>query len=248
MENQKMPELASQNQEAGKMENYTQELEKVPELAKALAKAQSELRPVKKDSNNSYFDNSYSSLSAVWDACRDPLTRHGLCVVQMPKIVGGMLLLETRLLHESGQSLSGFWPIKPEKAGPQAYGSALTYARRYTLSAMVGVSSHDDDGNAATIIIKDEAQALAAIAECDAKGVAPNVAMDRLVHEIAAQLKASNITAKSVKEAFIAKRKELHERILPRGAQNADAQGAGALGADGLLDRRTKQKKEALQA
>jgi hypothetical protein len=122
----------------------------IGELAKALAAAQGEIRAAEKDRENPFFKSSYATLASVWDAIRGPLSKHGLAIVQSPQLrADGSLVLETELMHSSGQWLASVYPIKPVKPDPQGYGSAITYARRYQLAAMVGVAAEeDDDGNA----------------------------------------------------------------------------------------------------
>ncbi len=120
-------------------------------LAAALAKCQSELRNAKKDAANPFFNSSYADLSMVWDTAREPLTKNGLSVMQLPSAEGARVTVETILLHASGESISSRLTMTAKDAGPQSIGSAITYARRYALSAMVGIASEeDDDGNAAT--------------------------------------------------------------------------------------------------
>ena len=125
-------------------------MENIEKLAAALVKAQSEMGIAKKDSENSFFDSTYANLGSVWKACHKALTGNGICVIQSPSFKDGHFVLTTTLLHSSGQSISGDYLIKPVKDDPQAFGSAFTYARRYSLAAMVGVMSEDDDGNAAS--------------------------------------------------------------------------------------------------
>ncbi len=120
------------------------------ELAAALAKAQSKLRGVIKDSANPFFKSKYADLAAVWDVARDPLTTNGLSITQLPGTDGDKVTLETILLHSSGQWIASVMAVKPMKQDPQAVGSAITYMRRYALSAVVGIAQEDDDGNAAT--------------------------------------------------------------------------------------------------
>jgi hypothetical protein len=86
----------------------------------------------------------------VWDACRDALHKNGFSVVQMGELVEGQWALLTILLHESGEQLRGHVPLLNTKGDMQGLGSAITYARRYGLAAIVGVCPEDDDGNAAS--------------------------------------------------------------------------------------------------
>lgn len=126
-------------------------------LARALAKAQAVMESAKKTSTNPFLskENSkagrYADLASVWDACREPLTSNGLAVVQLVTSADKTsVTVETRLLHEGGESISSTLTMPVEKATAQGVGSAITYARRYSLSALVGVAPDDDDGNAAS--------------------------------------------------------------------------------------------------
>lgn len=120
-------------------------------LAEALAKAQGQIRGAAKDTTNPHFKSKYADLASVWEACRKPLADNGLSVVQFTKIVGDdrQPVLVTRLLHSSGECIEGDTPLLMGKQDMQALGSAITYARRYGLAAMVGIAPEDDDGNAA---------------------------------------------------------------------------------------------------
>ena len=124
--------------------------EKINELAAALAKAQGQIEGAKKDSINPHFKNRYADLSSVWDACREALTTNGLSVVQSAENCEAGYGVTTMLLHTSGQWMRGTLYLKPTKDDPQGAGSALTYARRYALSAMIGIAPEDDDANAAS--------------------------------------------------------------------------------------------------
>ena len=122
------------------------------ELATAMAKAQGQIKTALKDSKNPHFKSSYADLTSVWDACREALTKNGFSVIQRTDFdAGGEVWLETMLLHSSGEHVSSRYPLRPLKQDPQGYGSAITYARRYCLAAIVGVvADEDDDGNAAS--------------------------------------------------------------------------------------------------
>lgn len=126
--------------------------ENISKLAAALAKAQGVIGNAHKDSNNPFFKSKYADLASCWDACRDALSKNELAVIQTHKPVGkgDMVVLITTLVHSSGQFIKGTICVRPSKADPQGYGSATTYARRYGLCAMVGISPADDDGNAAS--------------------------------------------------------------------------------------------------
>lgn len=122
--------------------------EQINELASALAKAQGEILPAIKDSKNPFFKSSYADLSSVWTACKEPLSKNGLAVMQTMDFKEGTNILITTLAHASGQWVRSFLPIMSEKNNAQGIGSAITYMRRYALSAMVGITcDEDDDGN-----------------------------------------------------------------------------------------------------
>ena len=123
----------------------------IASLAAALAKAQAVIEGAIKDKANPAFRSRYADLAAVWDAIREPLTKNGLSLVQMPDTNDvNEPVLVTRLLHASGEWLEGTYPLNPVKQDPQGYGSAITYARRYAAMAVCGVAPEDDDGNAAS--------------------------------------------------------------------------------------------------
>jgi hypothetical protein len=124
--------------------------ETITELAKALSKAQAVMEGAKKDSQNPHLKNKYADLASVWDACRKPLTDNGLSVVQLTDGGPETVTILTRLLHISGEWLEGSLTLKPVKQDPQGIGSVVTYGRRYSLMAMVGISPEDDDGNEAS--------------------------------------------------------------------------------------------------
>jgi hypothetical protein len=122
----------------------------IKDLAAALAKAQAEIKPALKDADNPFFKSKYADLASVQAACMPHLTKNGLSVVQAIQLIGDNTVLVTTLMHSSGQWLKSVSPVKPTKNDPQGLGSALTYMRRYSLAALVGVAQEDDDGNAAT--------------------------------------------------------------------------------------------------
>ena len=83
-----------------------QKSDTITALAAALSAAQGEIEGAKKDSTNPHFKSKYADLGAVWDACRGPLTKHGLAVVQFPRSENGCVLVETVLTHKSGEWMS----------------------------------------------------------------------------------------------------------------------------------------------
>jgi hypothetical protein len=118
--------------------------ENINELAKALATAQSSMKVAPFNKTNPHFKNKYADLTAVIEAVRKPLNDNGIAFTQTPELRDGTLCLVTRFIHASGQCLTGEYPL-PANVSPQQLGSALTYAKRYSLAAMAGISSDDDD-------------------------------------------------------------------------------------------------------
>ena len=136
----------------------------IGELAKALAKAQGEMQSAKFDGVNPFFSTKerqakYATLAQVWDTCRKPLADNGLAIVQPVDVGDGGVIVRTRLVHASGQWIESALTMPVDKKTAQGVGSAITYGRRYGLSAMVGVvADEDDDGNAATEAAPPEAK------------------------------------------------------------------------------------------
>lgn len=121
----------------------------IGKLAEALSKAQGEMASAVKDSTNPHFKNSYADITSVIEAIREPLSKHGLAYMQIPSKTDGGMILITKLMHTSGEWISGDIPLLITKNDMQGLGSSLTYARRYALSAMFGIGQEDDDGNSA---------------------------------------------------------------------------------------------------
>ena len=121
------------------------------QLFTALAKAQGEMSAAAKDCANPFFKSRYADLSSVWTACREPLSKHGLSVLQIIQSSDLGDVLHTTLGHSSGQYMTSTMPIRIKTDGKndiQALGATITYLRRYALSAIVGVAPDDDnDGN-----------------------------------------------------------------------------------------------------
>jgi len=121
------------------------------ELSKALSTFQGKITGVKKDSVNPFFKSKYASLDTIWDTIRKPLSDNGLSVCQTLDNESGINMLDTTLMHTSGEWISGSMILNPVKDDPQGLGSAISYGRRYSLSAILGiVADEDDDGNVAT--------------------------------------------------------------------------------------------------
>ena len=127
--------------------------ESIAGLAAALAKAQGAMKGALKDSANPFFKSRYADLASVVEAIRAAFSANGLSYIQtLEPSDKDEVRVETTLLHSSGEWIScGVLSLPVSKIDAQGYGSALTYARRYSLSAAVGVAPEDDDGNAASL-------------------------------------------------------------------------------------------------
>lgn len=118
-------------------------------LSKALAKAQGEIGGAAKDSTNPHFRSKYADLASVRDAIKEPLSRNGIAYVQFTE--GGPDTVKVTTMLTCGEEwMRSTCEMKPVKPDPQGIGSALTYLRRYSLMAAVGVAPEDDDGNIAS--------------------------------------------------------------------------------------------------
>jgi hypothetical protein len=123
--------------------------ETIGALAAALSKAQASITGALKDSANPFFKSKYADLASCWDACRRQLTENNLAIIQTVEPSADDILLVTTLAHSSGEWMASRLPIRAKDNSPQAQGSAITYARRYALAAIVGLAQIDDDAEAA---------------------------------------------------------------------------------------------------
>jgi len=122
----------------------------IKQLAAALVKVQANLKGARKTKENPHLKSKYADLASVWEACHEALTENGVAVIQSPAFEGGVFFCDTTLLHSSGESMTGRYFVRPTKEDPQGYGSAFTYARRYSLLGMIGITNEDDDANRAS--------------------------------------------------------------------------------------------------
>lgn len=132
--------------------------ESIAKLAAALAAAQGEMTAIVKDKTakvqtkaGGAYSFDYADLGSVLDAVKPALNKHGIALLQPGRVENDKVITETILAHSSGEWIASDFAVKPDDLSPQKVGSALTYGRRYALSAMIGVfSEEDDDGNAAS--------------------------------------------------------------------------------------------------
>ena len=118
-------------------------------IATALVKAQKAFGPALKTATNPHFKSRYADLAACVEAVLGGLNDNGIALIQKCYDCTDGVMVETMFLHESGEMLEcGILHVPAAKHDPQGYGSALTYARRYSLMAACGIAPEDDDGNA----------------------------------------------------------------------------------------------------
>lgn len=120
------------------------------QIASAFVKAKREFGPALKQSLNPHLKNKYADLGACLEAVDDALLNNGIALFQETFEDASGVTVETVLMHESGESIRfGKLRVPAVKQDAQGYGSALTYARRYSLITACGIAPEDDDGNAA---------------------------------------------------------------------------------------------------
>lgn len=132
-----------------------QQSENINELAAALAKCQGEMTPAIKDSTNPHFKSKFATLYSIWQACREPLSKNGLSVVQTMGSENDRLYLTTKLMHASGQWISSVTQVISARQDAQGIGSALSYFKRYSLSALLGICTADEDDDAEAAMPKE---------------------------------------------------------------------------------------------
>ena len=129
-------------------------------IAPALVKAVNAIEGAKKGSTNPHFKSSYANLESVIQAAHEALSENNLAVMQGPGPLdpadARALTLTTRIIHESGEWIETDFSLPMAKPDPQAAGSAVTYARRYSLMAMLNMAALDDDGESAMLRPKDD--------------------------------------------------------------------------------------------
>ena len=121
------------------------------QIATALVKAQKAFGPALKTATNPHFKSRYADLAACVEAVIGGLNDNGIALIQRNSLDDNGVTVETVFVHESGEMLEcGKLHVPAAKHDPQGYGSALTYARRYSLMAACGIAPEDDDGNASS--------------------------------------------------------------------------------------------------
>lgn len=120
-------------------------------IAKAFVAAKKEFAPALKTATNPHFRSKYADLAGCLEAVNEALLNHGIAIIQETTESDSGVVVETVFIHESGETIrGGKLHVPASKQDPQGYGSALTYARRYSVMAACGIAAEDDDGNAAS--------------------------------------------------------------------------------------------------
>lgn len=177
------------------------------QIASALVKAQKEFGPALKTHTNPAFKTKYANLSACIEAVVDALNNNGIFLTQPSHEDSTGVTVETLFVHESGETMScGKLHVPASKQDPQGYGSALTYARRYSLMAACGIAPEDDDGNAAC---RKPAADIPAIL----RGISSSMNLDVLRSNYEAAMQMLDTTHHAaIKKAATARKSELTEK------------------------------------
>lgn len=181
------------------------------EIAAALVRAQKGFAPALKTNTNPHFRSKYVSLDGCIEAVIDSLNSNGIALLQPTHECDDGVTVETLFVHESGETMSGGrLHVPASKQDAQGYGSALTYARRYSLMAACGIAPEDDDGNAASKP-KTTAPAKPASPITPTGGALDRVAKDRqnVIADYAAQFK--DAAAREDELAIIQLREEFED-------------------------------------
>lgn len=183
-------------------------------ITTALVKAQKSFAPALKTATNPHYRNQYADLASCIEAVIDALNDNGIALVQRTHDSDNGVAVETLFIHESGETLSGgILHVPASKQDAQGYGSALTYARRYSLMSACGIAPEDDDGNASA---KSPAKPMPRVAATETRKakpleeIAPLVAGANNLTEL--QLIWTGLTAEeknTAKEVFSLRKKEL---------------------------------------
>lgn len=173
------------------------------QIASALVKAQREFGSALKTSTNPHFKSKYADLAACVEAVIDALNNNNIALMQKTYECNDGVMVETIFIHESGETIEcGKLHVPSSKHDAQGYGSALTYARRYSLLAATGLAPEDDDGNHATA---------ASFLPQIAKRMEAATTLDQLKKEYSEGL--AKLKTDSDKKALIALKDQIKEKI-----------------------------------
>lgn len=176
-------------------------------IATAFVKAQRDFAPALKTSTNPHFKSKYADLAACVEAVIDALNTNGIAMIQRTHDDETGVTVETVFIHDSGETIeSGRLHVPAAKNDPQGYGSALTYARRYSLMAACGIAPEDDDGNSASRKPKNQTLTDSAVADFVAT-ISGSETMDVLKNAFAEAYRAAEIALDDKAKASFEKAK-----------------------------------------
>lgn len=186
-------------------------------IATAFVKAQRDFAPALKTSTNPHFKSKYADLAACVEAVIDALNTNGIAMIQRTHDDETGVTVETVFIHESGETIeSGRLHVPAAKNEPQGYGSALTYARRYSLMAACGIAPEDDDGNSASRKPKNQTLTDSAVADFVAT-ISGSETMDVLKNAFAGAYRAAEIALDDkAKAAFEKAKNERKQYFIDR--------------------------------
>jgi ERF superfamily len=195
----------------------------ITKIAPALLKAQRVITHAVKAAKNDHFKSRYADLAAVLEAVKEPLNAQGIVILQPATSDATGVMVETMLLHESGEFIAETLYIPVDTASAQKFGSAQSYARRYGLQSIIGLPAQDDDGNKASEDAPPSGKAskptapnkmatVQFVAHCTAMGNATKV---EALHKAftAAILDARAIGDSEAERSFVSKKDELKQAI-----------------------------------
>lgn len=228
----------------------------IADLAKALALAQSHMDHASKDRTNPAFKAKYATLASVLDACRTPLSHAGLAVLQPARVVldggsGGLVEVDTMLVHASGEWVRETLTAAVSDVRAQTIGSAITYLRRYGLSALVGIApdDDDDDGQTASSSTTPAAQRRPGPAPVPVPAAGPEKSEKRLAAEatLRTQVSVARDLAAQLGIADWSHGLDAHAATIdgPEGASNEALKGALAAVAGVIKQMKDEQAKRA---
>ena len=150
--------LAAKRAETARKQATAKDAKAYSAACAAYVKAQGEFEPLVFDKKNPHFNSAYASLQAVLKAVTPALLRNGIAMFSRPVVRGDLVLVETYLVHDGLVFMRSEWPAGKVTATPQSQGSALTYARRYSVQSLLNIAAdEDDDGNTAQTATKRNA-------------------------------------------------------------------------------------------
>lgn len=178
--------------------------ESIENIAKALVKFQAEVKNPPNTAVNPFLKNKYAPLNDILNLVRPILSKHGLGVIQAPSGDGESISIATMLMHESGEWIEPEpLVLKAEKATAQGAGAAITYGRRYALSAVLGISSEDDDDGSQTPQRSGKDRPKQQSQKHPKAEGPPNAATDSQIKAIFAISKALGVTSEDELKAWI---------------------------------------------